>query len=538
MKNRPYPYYELPKIGDLREMVKLKTETKPEQAAFAWFDRAGELSAVSYKRFARETEAVGEWLLHNGYGGKHIALLGPNSYEWLVIFLAVVNSGGVAIAADKDMSGEELSYALSLAEADAVFCAESCLKTLTAVNSQIPAFSIDRMKEYASLGETLLEAGNKAFEELKLDVDAPAAIFFTSGTTGKRKAVMLSHRNMAADINGSCALFVLEGNTYEVLPFHHAFGLIVGVWMVFHYGYTTYLSLSQKRIKKELALVKPQTMMLVPLYVETFHKQIWNEAKKNGKDAALRNAIRLSGGLCRLGIDLRKKLFKEIREFFGGELTYIICGGAPLDPKYVRAFRNFGVEVLNGYGTTECSPVVAVNRNFCHKDGSVGLPLPGTEVKISEEGEVLVGGEHVMLGYYHDEEATAEAIKDGFYGTGDLGEIDKNGFITLYGRKKNLIILSNGENVMPEELEQKLSDIEGIDEVLVSGNEGVIRAEIYGEEIARALKNDPEKAETLKKEVEGRIDQLNRKLPAYKKISAVAFREEEFEKTTTRKIKR
>ena len=238
--------------------------------------------------------------------------------------------------------------------------------------------------------------------------------------------------------------------------------------------------------------------------------------------------MRISDALLRIGIDLRKRLFREVLASFGGNLEYIICGGAPLDARYVKEFRSFGIEILNGYGTTECSPVAAVNRNHYHKDGTVGLPLPDSEVRIAEDGEVLIRGDHVMLGYYHDEESTKAVLRDGWYATGDLGGLDEDGFLTLYGRKKNLIVLSNGENVSPEELEERLYRIDGIEEVLVSGEDGVIAAEIYA---------SPQ-TEEVKKEIDIAVSSLNRTLPAYKRIVRLRFRDTPFEKTTTRKIKR
>ncbi len=359
---------------------------------------------------------------------------------------------------------------------------------------------------------------------------------------------MLSHRNIASDINGSCQLFVLEGDTYTVLPFHHAFGLIVGVWMVFHYGHTVYISSGLRYIPAELKAARPQTMMLVPLFVESFYKQIRQEAAKTGRQTQMKAAMLLSDLLRTCGIDIRRRLFKDVLVRFGGNLEYIICGGAPLDKLYVEKFRKLGIEILNGYGTTECSPVAAVNRNHYRRDGSVGLALPGSEVVISQDGEVLVRGPHVMLGYYDNTKKTenhgssdtdgsdssreeAEKIdENGFYHTGDLGRIDRDGFIFLTGRKKNLIILSNGENVSPEELEEKLLRFDSISEVVVSADDGVICAEIYPET------NDS--VENIYTQIQNEIDSLNKQLPAYKQITRTVFRNTPFEKTTTKKIRR
>ena len=230
----------------------------------------------------------------------------------------------------------------------------------------------------------------------------------------------------------------------------------------------------------------------------------------------------------KIGIDIRKELFKSIISAFGGNLEYILCGGAPLDEKYIFEFRSWGIEILNAYGVTECSPGVAVNRNFHHKDGSVGLPIPNCQVKISESGEIVVKGDNVMIGYFKDESATVEAIKDGWYYTGDLGRIDDEGFLYITGRKKNLIILSNGENVSPEELELLISRDNGVSEVVIYAENNLIVAEIFPTDNYLNNKEYFDKA----------ISEINRTLPPYKRINSIRLREVEFEKNTTKKILR
>lgn len=493
MFDHNYPYYELPQIESLPQMVKRNAEERAEDIAFAWFDGSNR-HTVTYKKYledvcqaARKTETLAGT-------GSHIGIIGENSYEWLVIYMAILFSGNIAVVFDKDMEEAELRDVadrmdLSLMAADAA-CRDKSKAALD--HLEVQSF------------EECLQGGGpvRSPEDFRTDdPDAVCCIFLTSGTTGKRKGVMLSHRNIAADINGSCKLFEPSGVTLAVLPFHHAFGLIAAVWMIFNCGITVYLSKGLRRIQKELLLVKPQTMMLVPLFVETFDRMIRIAAKRNIPA-------------------------EQAKQLFGGNLEYIICGGAPLDVKYVKEFRRFGIELLNGYGTTECAPVAAVNRNHFHRDGTVGLQVPGSAVKISEEGEVVISGDLVMTGYYNAPEETAEVLKDGWYYTGDLGEIDEDGFITLTGRKKNLIILSSGENISPEELEGKLLHLEGIDEVIVSAEKNELAAEIFSKDA------DDEAKETIRAE----IDRLNKKMPMYKRISRIVFREEEFPKTTSQKI--
>lgn len=570
-KNRPYPLYDLlPEIGSLHEMMAVKLRGQAKDIAFAYFDRKGNCYNKTYLEFSAEVRSVAEWIAARQTAFPqpdncpnapcpaaplHIGILGENSYDWLVMFMAVICSGNVAVALDKDMTQEELLQAAGDADVGLILHSAKASKKIAKIKKaledpgELPdCCSFDEVYTAAQAPISEENAILEYFDKKTVDADAMCCMFFTSGTSGRRKPVMLSHRNIAADINGSCRLFVLEGNTYTVLPFHHAFGLIVGVWMVFHYGHTVYISSGLRYIPAELKAACPQTMMLVPLFVESFYKQIRQEAAKTGRQTQMKAAMLLSDLLRTCGIDIRRRLFKDVLVRFGGNLEYIICGGAPLDKLYVEKFRKLGIEILNGYGTTECSPVAAVNRNHYRRDGSVGLALPGSEVVISQDGEVLVRGPHVMLGYYDnakksndcsDSDANwpdtggeeAEKIdEDGFYHTGDLGRIDRDGFIFLTGRKKNLIILSNGENVSPEELEEKLLRFDSINEVVVSADDGVICAEIYPEA------NDS--AEDIYAQIQNEIDSLNKQLPAYKQITRTVFRNTPFEKTTTKKIRR
>ena len=555
-KNRPYPLYDLlPEIGSLHEMMAVKLRGQAKDVAFAYFDRKGNCYNKTYLEFCAEVRSVAEWIAAQKPASRHIGILGENSYDWLVMFMAVICSGNAAVALDKDMTQEELLQAAGDADVGLILHSAKAgkktakIKKALEVPGKMPdCCSFDEAYAAASAPVPEDSAVLEYFDKMSVDADAMCCMFFTSGTGGRRKPVMLSHRNIAADINGSCQLFVLEGDTYTVLPFHHAFGLIVGVWMVFHYGHTVYISSGLRYIPAELKAACPQTMMLVPLFVESFYKQIRQEAAKAGRQKQMKAAMLLSDLLRTCGIDIRRRLFKDVLVRFGGNLEYIICGGAPLDKLYVEKFRKLGIEILNGYGTTECSPVAAVNRNHYRRDGSVGLALPGSEVVISQDGEVLVRGPHVMLGYYDNAKKTdyhgdsdtnwpdtggeeAEKIdENGFYHTGDLGRIDRDGFIFLTGRKKNLIILSNGENVSPEELEEKLLRFDSINEVIVSADDGVICAEIYPET------NDSE--ENLYTQIQNEIDSLNKQLPAYKQITRTVFRNTPFEKTTTKKIRR
>lgn len=525
MKNQSYAWYELPYIRDLKDMLEQKERQMPEKIAFSYSKGSGQIVKKTYHDFYCEVNALGTWELQNGLHEKHIAIIGENSYEWLLVFFSVINGGNVAVPIDRELPKEEVAHLLRKADVTAVFCTKTYVESVEEIEN-ITVFPMSKIEDYIKEGQRYLSEGNTEYKNYLIDRKKMCCIMFTSGTSGESKGVMLSHENIAEDINGSCQLFVLEGNTIALLPFHHAFGLVVGVLMVFHYGYTTYINKSLKTIQKDLQIARPQTMFLVPLFIETFERQIWAAARKEGRDRVLKRMMKLSDFLQKIGIDIRRKCFASVQKAFGGELQYIISGGAGIDTRYIREFRSWGVEILNGYGTTECSPCAAVNRNFYHKDGTVGLPIPNSKVKIAKDGEVFIQGSLVMLGYYKEEEATREVLMDGWYATGDLGYLDEDGFLTLTGRKKNLIILSNGENVSPEELEADFQKDEAVREVLVYERDGMIVAEIYPEE---EHMEDMEYFNALMK-------QVNDRRPMYKQVGKVFLRDVEFPKNTSKKI--
>lgn len=534
MKNKPYDLYELPQIYDLKDMILQKKKANSDKIAFS-FSKVKNIVSKTYADVFDDVCSLGTWLNSNGFHRKHIAIIGENSYEWLVAFFAITCGGNVAVPIDKELPENEIARLIDKADIDVMFYSKSYREPVSnavkILKKQISIYCMSDMQEYIDIGKEDIRLGKNSFLEYKIDRKQLCCIMFTSGTSGSSKGVMLSHENIAEDINSSCKLFVLEGNTIAVLPFHHAFGLIVAVFMVFNYGYTVYINRSLKTIQRDLQMAKPQTMFLVPLFVETFHKQIWMNAKKEGKEKLLHRMIKISNFLLKCRIDVRKKIFTSVRNAFGGETEYIISGGASLGTQYVKEFRSFGIEILNGYGTTECSPCAAVNRNFYHKDGTVGIAVPDIDVKISDSGEVLVKGSIVMQGYYKDDRATKEVLNDGWYKTGDLGYLDDEGFLTLTGRCKNLIILSNGENVSPEELEADFLKYDEVQEVLVYEKNGIIIAEIYPDEEYRKKIGE----ENLQEYFDKICKEINSKRPLYKQVGKVRLRKSEFKKNTSKK---
>ena len=527
MKNKKYPYYDtLEDISDLKDLILTKAADSPDKIAFVYPCETGEMRKT-YHDLKEDINAFGTWMYKNKIKDKHVAIIGKNSYEWLVAFLACVNGGNVAVAIDKSLPANEISVLLKLADVDYALVTDQYVEKVdTKLVKKV--FDLGTFDTILYEGRKLLRDKNNDFLTYQIIPEKTAAILFTSGTSGKSKGVELTNHNIAFELNRTCQLYKPSGNVLAILPFHHAFGLIVGIFMAVNYEEPIYINKSPKYVKKNLQDFKPQTIFMVPMFVEFFHKQIWAEIDKKGKTAATKGLMASTDLLLKTGVDVRKKTYSAIHKVFGGNLEYIICGGAALDPMYVKEFRSWGIEILNGYGTTECSPCTAVNRPFHHKDGSVGVPIPETEVRVSEEGEILFKGDHVMKGYYKDEEATNAVIIDGWYHTGDLGYVDEEGFITLTGRKKNLIILSNGENLSPEELEEDFSRDSAVREVLVYDENGKIVAEIYPED--DFLDNQAYFNELKEK--------INNKRPMFKRIAIVKLRNEEFIKNGSMKIVR
>ena len=399
------------------------------------------------------------------------------------------------------------------------------------LQGRIPNIKYMNMKDIPQCiekGMQLFLDGYKAFLDVQVCKNDLASIVYTSGTTGKSKGVMLTHNNFCSCMYGACCNVSLTGASLLVLPLHHTFGLVASVFAVMYYGYPIYINKSLKKLSDDFKKAKPQHLFAVPLIVEPLYKNIWINAKKQGKEKLLQRLIKVSEVLLKCKIDLRKVLFKSVISAFGGNLDLIVSGGAPIDEKYIRAFHSLGITVLNGYGITECGPIVAVNRKQFNIVGSVGLPLICNEVKIAEDGEILVRGDNVMQGYYHLEGENEKVFIDQWFKTGDLGRIDEYGALHVTGRIKNLIILGNGENIPAESIEEQIYTILYVKEVIAYGEDNRIVAEVYlDEEVADA-----------KERIHGDIQSINQQLPLTRNIGQVLIRETEFPKTTTKKIKR
>ena len=506
---------------DMRCLAEHAANRYPDRAFFLCADKTlPSVTGAELYGFCKKAAAV----LEEFTAARHIALPGPGSAAWLAAYFAVLSAGRVIVPLHDGMQQQELEDCLRLADCGLLLYDERRGETAALLAQAIPGLALLELHEFV---ERLREEKRESLP--KLEPNAVAAMYFTSGTTGKPRCVTLTHRNMGSQISAIAEVLPLsETDTgLSLLPLSHTFEMMTCISAALHCGGTLYLNESVRTVKKNLREKQPTILVTVPLILQTLHKEIVNTARKQGRLEQLQIALRLSGALQKIGLDMSRRFFGEVRELLGGRLHTIIYGGAALDPELIRFFRALGIEVLQGYGITECSPVVSVNRPGNNLVGSVGQSLPCCEVKIDGR-EICVRGDSVSPGYYRDAQATAESFRDGWFHTGDLGWLDRKGNLFFEGRIKNLIILANGENVSPEELEEKLYQNEGILDAAVYENDGRITAELF---VDRALIPDIPAAWRI-------VSPINRSLASFKQIGEIVLRETEFEKTATRKIKR
>lgn len=561
-KNRKenYPLYEVRELYSLRQLVDETAVLFAEKPAFK-YKCEGEVVSVTYKQFKREVDSLGTALCELGYGSAHVAVIGPNSYNWVRAYLAVLNTEGVVVPVDKDLSDDETEYIINTSDARVLFCdGKATGRKIAAMEERLPniecIISFEKpevcdekhryIEDVMRLGSELLDSGDRRFTAIVPDNECLKELLFTSGTTGRAKGVMLTAGALVYNITRAQMLMKISDVCLSVLPYHHSYESTTGILTMMHNGMTICINESLRSVLPNFKLYKPTEVQLVPLFVEKIYRGIWDKAEETGKAGALRKMIKVSDKLLKAGIDMRKVFFKSMLETFGGELKAIICGGAPLKPDIVSFFDSIGITLINGYGITECGPLISINRPEFHNSESVGQLMPGMQLMIDEpndegEGEICVKGPNVMLGYYKNPEATSKAIVDGWFHTGDIGKVDENNFVFITGRIKNIIILKNGKNVYPEEIEEKLSRTTPlISEVLVRAMPGTADGErLLGAEIfpdyERAKKQGIEDVEA---EIRKAVGEYNAAEPGYKFIKKIVIRETEFEKTTSRKIKR
>ena len=544
---RHYPLYPVERVRDLKEHTDTICAAFAQNDAYRTMTDPTKYDSVTYERFGQELCALANALIERKFTGQAVAVLGENSYQWVLTYLAVVNINATIVPLDKELSKETMAELAERSNTGALFYSNTyeeeaahlkgCIPGMTTISFMENGEGDFALSEWISQGEKLVAQGKDRYSGVEIDRERTCTILFTSGTTGESKGVMLSHRNLVSDVIGIRQIVKMspEDVLLSVLPIHHTLEAMAGILAPLGWGVTIAFCESVKKIPACLKLFRPTVLTLVPLYVEVFHKKIWETAKKQGKEAKLRFGIGLGNVLAAVGIDVRWKLLAEVLEFFGGRVRVITCGGAPLSAALMKSFIGLGIRIYQGYGTTECSPIVSANCDYYYRVGSDGYILACNEVRISDNGEILVRGENVMNGYLNDEQATAEAFDGEWYRTGDLGCVEGS-FLYVTGRCKNLIVLKNGKNINPEEIESELSMIPAVAEVIVKedpGNE-FLTASIYPDQEALSAMG----GEALKKAIGEEIDRINQKHEAYKMVRRFTLRETEFPKTTKRSIMR
>lgn len=530
-----------------------------EKIVFDYYVRSGNLHTMTYAEFARRIQDFGAGLAAHGKAGKRTAVIGETSPYWYIAYLATLCTGGVAIPLDKELALEEIENFLVRSQAEVIVFSllfEKKFVEMAARHPEITFIPMDTcevegygpsQKELIAKGETLPSAF-----ETEPDVQKMSIMLFTSGTTGTSKCVILSQHNLCSAINAACGsvYFFPDDVLLSVLPVHHTYELCCTLSGM-NYGMRVAINDSLRHVLRNINKFKPTALVLVPLFMNTMEKKIWDELRKKKLDSVIRKLMSASNSMRKIGIDMRRTLFAAVINSFGGRLKKIICGGAALNQDVASTFRNLGIEVWEGYGITECSPLVAVDVYYAPKPGSVGTPVPCCTVRIDafetdeaghEIGEICVKGDNVMLGYYDDPEETAKVFtEDGYFRTGDVGYLDEDGYLYITGRQKSVIVLENGKNVFPEEIEEHLEPLDEIAECVVVGrtaeDTGVVTlvAIIYPDRTKFA---EGASDEEIHAALKAKINAVNKNLVSYKQIRQIELRSTEFEKTTTRKIRR
>lgn len=538
---------EVKAFATIGEMLNIAKEEAGDKIAFRYKNSDDEIVNITYNSFYNKIENLGAALTSMGYGDAHIACVGENSYNYVVTFLTVLKSAGVFCPVDKDLPENEMSFVLDNSDSRIVFCSSALEARMREIRSRLP--KVDKFVVFGRSEDDgdflsfdrLVAAGKKLsradFDSLKSDEYDLKLLVYTSGTTGVAKGVMLTEHNLVNVVYYGLRLAKVHDVVLSVLPYHHTFEASAGILGSIHNHSTICINDSLKNTVKNMQLFKPGSIVLVPAFAEKFYITIKKNIKKKGSEKKFEAAIKTSNALRRVGVDMRKTFFKDIHEVFGGNLKKIICGGAPIRPEISEFFDSIGILLTGGYGITECSPVVCANSEEKNSYDTAGRKLECVDWKIDEPdengiGEICVKGETVMKGYYKNPEKTSEVIIDGWFHTGDLGYINKDEELVITGRKKNLIVLNNGKNIYPEEIEGYIMSVDYIEEVVVRGiknehgQETGLLAEVYSQ------------SETDESKVLTDVQAALSELPGYKNVSKVILRDEPFDKTTTNKVKR
>ena len=560
------PIHDFMKFTDLRDMLEKSGELYGDRPAYIFkTEEEGKFREITHKEFRDHVKALGTKFVNIGLKDKRVAVISENRYEWGIVYLAVVNGTGVIVPLDKSLPENEIESLIIRSEVEAIVYSEKYNDIMNKIkkegNTKIKYFiSMDLEKEENGIysehelikqGKELLEKGNREFLDANIDPDKMAIMLFTSGTTAMSKAVMLSHKNICANIMDiTSVLRIYDTDRFlSFLPLHHTFECTTGFLYPLSRGSSIAFCEGIRHIADNLKEYQASVMVSVPILFEAMYKKVMKTIEKKGKLKTVKKGIKISQFLLKFGIDVRKKLFKEIHDTLGGKIRIFVAGGAALDPEAEKGFNELGFTLYQGYGLTETSPVIAAEDDKYQRLGSIGKAFPSLDVKIEDPneegiGELLVKGPSIMLGYYNNEEATKETItEDGWLHTGDLARIDKDGFIFISGRKKFVIVLKNGKNIYPEEIETLINKIEGVKESFVygkpedDGDYKICAKIVYDEELVEEVFGTKDEKE-LKEKIWQEVKKMNKTMPAYKYVREISITNKELIKTTTQKVKR
>ena len=562
MKNK---LYDVEEINHFRDILKLYKEKYSNKVAFKFKKNVKDNTPIeiTYKEFANEIESLGTALLDLNLQNKKVAIISPNRYEWCVSYLAITNSNIMVVPLDKSLPDNEIEGLILRSKAECVIFDEKYLEVFKKIkdeqNSNINYFicmdfekdenGIYSYRKLVEKGKNLLENKDKKFENIKIDKDKEAIMLFTSGTTSISKAVMLSQYNICSNINAIKSIIKIyeKDVLLSFLPLHHTFESTTTFLTGTSCGVTIAFCDGLKYIAKNLVEYEITGFVCVPLMLEAMYKKIVKGIEEQNKTKVIKTMAKISNFLLKLHIDIRKILFKPIINKVGGHLRLIVSGAASINKETIQGFNTLGINLIQGYGLTETSPVVSAESDKYKRVGSTGFPMYNVEVKIEDKdengiGEIAVKGPSVMSRYYENEEATKEVLKDGWFYTGDLGYIDKDGFVYVKGRKKTVIVLKNGKNIYPEEIESLINKLDFVQESMVYEKKGLNDSDlackiVYDKE---NIKNicDKEDANSIREAIWEEIKKINKQMPPYKYIRDIIITNEPLIKTTTQKIKR
>lgn len=552
-------------FSDLREMLRYSAKKYGEKTAFVTKIKEKGTKAVSYhntsyEELYDEMIALGTALYDRGYKDRRVAIIGENSYKWCLAYFTAANGVGVTVPLDKALEREEIVSCLNRSNSTIIFYDKKIAKLIEdiiesgetnlefAVTLDFKSENLDRpsIDDMIADGKQLIASGNKEFENCKIDREAMSFLLFTSGTTQQSKAVMLSHKNFMSCIYGMCCeeFFYIDDVNLQLLPLHHCYGML-GLLTFLVQGMKNTFCDGLKYINKNLKEYKVTVMMSVPLLLENIYKKINKAIASQGQEKKIAFALKLCKMSEKVGVDIRRKMFKPIIDQLGGHLRFFINGAAPIDPVVAQGLNDFGILTVNGYGLTETAPTIA-SESYRHlKAGSVGKLMPNVEAKIIDPndegiGELVVRGDNVMIGYYDDDAATNEVLIDGWFHTGDLAYFDEEGYLFITGRKKNVIVMKNGKNVFPEEIENLVNILPYVSESMLftrhKHNDIVLWLKVVYD--SAYLKEHSITLEELEQKFQKDLDGINDTMPAVKRVHRYFLSDRPTIKTTTQKTKR